>query len=620
MRTRFIFAAFNIRDSHALTDHPVLKDSEFVFSDENAVFVVNERYKTGIPQRIVWEGRLGIVLHGIVFPKRCSLDDFAANPDPVLKSILAKHQDDPYNIPYEFINGSYVGFVVDRNRGCFYAFTNFLNSIPLYYCKYKNELFLSTDYNKLAKLCKVNLSGVSNGLLEYYHLGVNLFCHSGLPEVFSVPKGGYLKFDGRSIIVDFYYKFPSYTSSMTFDEALCSFVDRWHANLKALNSNNFKFGLGFTGGIDSRIIFAGWPNPESLITFTGGQPKHPDYILAHHIAEYLHLEKNHYLEDYRGIDKLWSYVENLLYTDNPLLLNSATLIDQHRFREKMGFTYQLMGFSEYIGGVYYYTSRSSVNGVVRMALPLRFNVLANKGFSDYYKLVRLGVRNHVFDEILDYDESTGFMNYLYDSILKINNQINSFQYVETYLERFRQLYKFNEMIVWSSLGIRNYSELIAPPMNIELTDFASVLPLQIRKDRRLLLAYLKRFSPEFSRFVLTGSIFNPNAPHILHKMFNPFVKSINALGYKVPVMQWYIQKSKMVPGLEKTEKLKSFQQSVCENSPFLKDTLFGPLYQQYKNHPKRRWRLFNIALLERRINLNDFDYRVFLTENYERAK
>lgn len=616
LNNKFIFASFGDDASNRLTGNDILTNSEYVLSESNVRFFINENYKTGIPQRIVWFEHLGIVLHGIVFPKACSLDDFAKNPDPVLMQILAKHQDDPQNIPYEFINGAYVGFVIEKKRNCFYAFTSFLNSIPLYYCVEGSSIHISTDFNRLAKVCKKSLDGITNGLIEYYHLGTNLSEHTAVDGIFSVPKGAYIKFDGQHLEQEYYYILPSDEVNISFDDTVDSFAELWKNNLKALDSETFKFGLGFTGGVDSRLILAGWPRREKLITFTGGNPQNPDYILARHIATKLGLADSHFLEDYRKSDKLRGYAEILKISDNPLLLNSGQFIDQYEFRKEMNFTFELIGLTDFIGGIHFYRERSSVIDTIKESLPLRLENINSE--DEFRTLIYYGLRNNIFEDILTFVDNESYQNHIKSSIGLINKQINEFEIKEKYLERFRHIYKIENLLVWNRISGRKYNEILAPQMNISCTDFASKIPLKYRNNRKILYEYLKKYHPDLSKFVLSGTVFSPNTPWVFHKMFNPYIKALNALGYKIPYLQWYYNKRKDQT-LQHQVEFERFQHLVCEESEFLKTTIFGQLYNEHKSHKLRRWRLFNIALLEKRVNLNDEDYEAFIMRNYEKA-
>ena len=259
---KYIFASFGRAACEIAESSALLENSEFVLRDNGLSFFINQHYDTGIPNYLIWHEHLGILLHGIVFPKGTSLDDFAENPDPVLQSILSKHLDDPQNIPYEFSNGTYVGFVIDKKKHLIYAFTGFLNSIPLYYCRKGEILMVSTDLNRLAKICSKTVRNITQGLIEYYHLGTNLSDLTAIEGIYTVPKGAYLKFDGHELLTDYYYKFPSREVDWPFNKIVEEFHEVWERNLKALDSKKFRFGLGLTGGVDSRLILAGWSRKD----------------------------------------------------------------------------------------------------------------------------------------------------------------------------------------------------------------------------------------------------------------------------------------------------------------------------------------------------------------------
>jgi len=621
--TKYILASIGKNTPPNISLSPLLKSAEYILKDTDYSFFINEKYSTGIPERIIWLGNIGILLHGIVFPRNSNLDTFASDPDRVLREILEKHTEDLHNIPYEFISGSYVGFVIDKEKKTFYAFTSFLNSIPLYYCDHNDSLLISTDLNRLAKISGKTINQITNGIIEYYHLGTNLSECTGIDGIYAIPKGAYVCYDGSKVTMDYYYRFPSQIRNLSFDDAVAEFKEIWEKNLKALTSKKFRSGLGLTGGVDSRLIFAGWPDQNSLITYTGSHKLHPDYLLARQLTGKIQASENHNLENYSHSDKLKGYAETLLNSDNPLMLNAVFFTDQFLFRKSLGLTYEFIGLTEFLGGVYHYISRSSLAEVFKMIMPVRYHSISNESADSYFSLIKMGLRDHIFEEIngkLTDAQNSGYHQLLQEMITQVRDQMNSGSIIETFLERFRHTHKMANLLTWSRLVGRSYNEMLSPSLNIEMTDFAACLPLKYRDNRKLLLTYLKRYHPELSSIVLTGSILSAKHPWIFHKLLNPFIKSFNALGYRIPYYQWYLKYRKSQQNLQDTAAFSKFQHSVCEDSSFLQSNYLGSLYEEYKTDSKRLWRLFNIVMLERRINLCDEEYSEFVYKHLNHAK
>jgi hypothetical protein len=160
------------------------------------------------------------------------------------------------------------------------------------------------------------------------------------------------------------------------------------------------------------------------------------------------------------------------------------------------------------------------------------------------------MREDVFDEAADMLSSQNrdsYSGHLHEMVEMVNKQIITDHTVETYLEQFRHIHKMANLLTWSRLPGRSFNERISPSMNIELTDFTARIPLRLRENRKILLAYLKQYHPDFAQFVLSGSVFNAKAPWLIHKMFDPYIKAFNAKGLKFHIFNGTFRKVKWRP-------------------------------------------------------------------------
>jgi len=184
---------------------------------------------------------------------------------------------------------------------------------------------------------------------------------------------------------------------------------------------------------------------------------------------------------------------------------------------------------------------------------------------------------------------------------------------ETFLERFRHIHKMSNLLGWSVLCKRRINEILSPSMNIEMTNFACKIPLELRDSRKIELSYLKRFHPETSKFVLSGYIFSANSPWIIYKLLSNYIKSLNAIGIKIPFFQWYIKSNNFLKSRTSPE-IKEFQKKICSSASIIKDSIFNRLFLQYSNDSMRLLRLFNIAMLQMRLEKGEDNLKEFLVE------
>jgi hypothetical protein len=559
---------------------------------------VNQRYDTGLSDRPIVLENVAFLLHGIVFPWDISIDELSDTYGDYLKMLLNRYKGRYHEIPLGFRNGSYAGIVVDENERVVYAYTSFLNSFPLYYAQIDGCLVISSDYSIVSKATCSSLEHLSVGLFEYYTYGTNLSEFTAVDRIKSIPKGAYLHFHEGQIDIEYYYVMPKEETPRPFEEYVDEFAELWESTIQSVHSEKFKYGIGLTGGIDSRLIYAALRNKSKPLLFTGSHPEHADYMLAKKLTDSEQLN-NHVLEDYRTSDKLKGYAEYCCLSDNPLNCNSLNFVDQLYFREKNNLSYELFGLTEFLGGVYHYWDRRSMLHPLKMSMPIKHHSF-NSNVMSPNQLITLGLRNSSLKSESSYFDKNiaSRLSSIYDDLsVSLRTQIGDVQSVESYLERFRHVHKMANLLTWSILPGRIFNEHVSPSMNIEMTDFACKIPLEFRDSRRILLSYLKRFKPKEAKHVLSGYIFSANSPWIMYKMLSPYIKVLNSMGITVPYLQWYIKRNDY-KSISNMSEIYQLQKYVCTESKFLHQNFHHDIMLNLYQDKSKLMRLYNVALLE----------------------
>jgi hypothetical protein len=538
---------------------------------------------------------LALMMHGVAFPREEYRTSDTQTPS-ALNGCLRSYSTRMKELPLAFANGSYVLIASDTSTRTGYAYTSFLNSIPLYYTVSRGCLAISTDLVFLAHLTDRTIDNLDAGLLEYYVLGTNLSTATGIDGVYSLPKGAWLSYHQGRLQTGFYHILPPEESGVGFDECVERFAGIWSGTMDTIQSTNVPYGLGLTGGIDSRLILAGMRDKKTPLLFTGSNTDHPDWLLAKYMTERLGL-KNHVLEDYTNSDKLLGFAQYCSLSDNPLHVNHLYYMDKLMFRVKHGMAFELIGLTEFLGGVYHYRDRRSCLDTLRMSGPLRkHSYESDNGLTN--RLILMSLRNQTHESDLGHipdgdDLFQGIMTGISELLI---SQLGDVRDEESFLERFRHIHKMANLLTWSHLANRRYLECFSPSMNVELTDLACRIPLKHRENRKLLFAYLKKYHPELAIYPLSGYIFSPNAPWIVYKLLAPQIKAMNHLGIKVPYKQWYIRKGNF-KDIDAMPEVYEFQRRVCRLSPIVVDSSLGEFLNQHPGDHTRLMRCFNIALL-----------------------
>ncbi len=570
-----------------------------------AVFV-NETTRAHVSSDPLYfdEGNVIISLHGLPFPKDINLDVFLSDYKNSLYQIFRRNRNELTKLPLEFDNGKFVGCVLMPTQNRLLLFNSFLNHLPLYYFHNEDHLFFSTSLTLLIGFKKhFGIKKNPAGLAEYLIYGTNITDQTIVEDVYCLPKFSILEFNGHELKHENYYTFPQTDFSMQLDDCINEAKNQWDAALDRMISKRFNYGLGITGGVDSRFILANWPDKSNLKIFTGTHPGHIDYQNAKLLCKRIGLNDCHILEDYSTFSKdeiFNSFLDYLNYFDNPLNLNCVVTDLQQNWRIKNGIDIQLNGYGgETLGGEHYYTTRDTFSGIIKQILPFRF-INLNTDLTAYTNYISLGLRNDIFEDLGkhlngSFDKIELIRNIVYDYVVKA---INEDQYAENFLERFRAIYKYSNLLEYDFLGAYNFFNNLAPYFSLSFLDYISKIPLTMRHDRKLTFLIYKKFFPEYASVVLSGTTLKPNTPFSIYKLLKPIYKGLNHYNLRIPFSKFKpVDKNEdpfnILSGKEINDKIKQF----ILNSEILNIELSD---LDAMHSPKKLWRLFMVAVAEKR--------------------
>ncbi len=616
------------------------------FYEDNWALSVEETIRRFVPLNPIWyengRDKIGLAIHGVIFPRERGIDDLFDNPSDYFKTIIKKHKNNFRRLPLEFYNGVFVGLILKPRENEYYLFNSFLNHIPLYYFKNNNNIYFSTNISLLSK-CLTNGSSLNdNGILEYLENGTNISDNTIIRGVYCLTKSSILGYRKKKLTTSHYYVFPSEATILRKAKLVDKSHALWQEGIRKLYSKRINFGLGLTGGVDSRLIYAEWQNKHNLITFTGTHSGHPDYVIAHMLTQKVGYEKEHVLEDYSNFSRetlIESFIEYLKLLDNPLTLNDIAIKKQIEWRKNHNIEVQLHGLGgEILGGELYYFSKSSFSGLMKLVMPFKYNKMRLRTKEFYKVLIKLGLHNFVGNSLFGYFKGDHYIDdyneFMYDFIVNsLNNYINTADYCENYLERFRAIYKHPNLLYYRFLAAREFYEFMSPYFSIDFVDFLMRIPLHFRNDRKLTLNIMRTYYPQVSNVILSGSIFAPDCPFWLYKVSKPFTKGLNAMRIKIPYLQ--PRTTRMAYKYDPLDfyldhKIKKFMATVISTSDIINDkvqhelTKFCSLDKLDYNNFRGCWekirRLFCLTLAEKRFSLKYKEYCQYIDNTWNYVK
>jgi len=573
------------------------------------------------PPKVIWSSEnksgIGIFINGLVYPNNTTLDAICAKPLEYLQSLIDRRVDDFESIPLDFHDGVFHGLLFNTAKQEIIAFNSYLNHAPLYYYSSHEIVVLSSSISLITETFRDQISFDTSGIDEYVRYGINLSNNTIIKNLRCLQKASILRIKHGILSEKVYSPFPQQENSWTKERAGERLHELWEYNMSQYANTARGLGLGVTGGVDSRLIIAAWNKSIPLLPFTGSNTLDSDYLVAHRLCKILGYN-NHTVEDYTVLNKEAvqnSFIEYLCNVDNPLTTSTFVLQEQIEWRKSKGIDIQLYGNGgETIGGEHYYLSRSSMKGIVRMMLPFKETPFTNN-FERTKHLIVMGLRGRSIQNtdhhLLSYVKTPESDEQLESSINKIVLPfLNDTKTEEMFLERFRALYKYSNLLYYNFLSCRSHYELVSPFFSKLMMDFALTLPITVRNDRKLVLAVLKKYYPAASQVILTGSIFSPNAPHSLYKFTKPVIKGLNAKKMKIPYLQWYLQPHTDPINIAYDEKIALFMNNVISTSDLIKKS-------STSTDEFTRWRLFTLVLAEKRFMLSMQQYREFLTSIWQ---
>ena len=447
----------------------------------------------------------------------------------------------------QFDNGMFIGVMYDRKTDEYVIFNSYTNHLPLYYTIKDETICFSSDLGLVIKW-RGGFDSDILSMMEFIEFGTILTDHTICKDVKCLPKASCISIVSGKVEITRYYNMPTPETNSNRDW-IEEFDSILKTNIKSIKAKK-NIGLGLTGGIDSRVILSALINQNAdFVSFTGSGPDDPDCIVAKRLCENLGI--THLIEDYTrctALDFADSYIEQILLHTNPLTISTFSTVLQYEWKQENNIKLCLSGAAgEIIGGDNYYYSRSTPAGILKMMLPYHAVKFDPTNYNRIYELIGLGCRGKTYlKNSLSPSMQRLYNDGYYERISSFTNvyllpHIGDISDEQTFLERFRALYKHSNLLAYDMICIRDYCEWVSPFNSISMMNLAFRIPLCKKNDRKLLYKYLKQQGAPISNEIIVGSFLSPQSSETLFKVTKPIIKGLNHYGIKLPGLQPYIK-------------------------------------------------------------------------------
>lgn len=394
------------------------------------------------------------------------------------------------DLPTQFVNGAYCGVCSDGDS--VHVFNDFMGLFPVYYYVGKDSVHLSSSLKTLKKA--VNAGIDEEAVAEYLRVGYNYSFNTVYKGIKVLPPASRLIIDRSGGV-----KIEHYTSwsdnreeRIGFEDLVEKTEDVVKKSFNRIYSDELKYSLSITGGMDSRLIFLNWPDRENLLTETAGDGT-SDYIKAREIISRIGNIDLHALEDLKESTFAEGFAKYYDECDNPLLAYDQFSFEHLQWKIARGSDIHLSGVGgELLDGENLYLSRKP-SAVIRESISgynYRSIHMANK--ADLIAGV-LGISlSGAADPYSAAPTSKSTRDYIEDVVATHDKFIGTTKFAECYTERFRTYRLANAGYKLTGLLNLDSYFCVMPYNDTELMHHLVRYHPQTRELRKLALALLKR--------------------------------------------------------------------------------------------------------------------------------
>lgn len=225
------------------------------------------------------------------------------------------------------IKGLFCGIYYDKEENDLYFFSDKYGNIDLFYYWNDDKIIISDNFTKILQEKNFSLKDIEiQSIYEFLYFEFPLFERTFIKHIKFVPIGTIFKINMNTLKFDAYqysdyrFKIKPEIDPNSYINKLDNLLDKATKRIKALNTQDTNYGLGLSGGFDSRLVaFYALKNKLNIKTFIFGEKGSDAYYISRKIAKKLNLE--HYelgfqRDFFRYSDYSMKYnpMMNVLYT------------------------------------------------------------------------------------------------------------------------------------------------------------------------------------------------------------------------------------------------------------------------------------------------------------------
>ncbi len=420
----------------------------------------------------VKEGSHLLIFEGFLYP------DNNFDKEKILERVIEEGIDFLYNL-----KGYFCGIYYNFEESQIYFFTDKYGYFDLFFYHLHNCFIVSDNFNEILNTKDFSLGDIDKfSIVEFILFQYPLLEKTFIKSIKFVSLGTIYKFDLNKNQIEKiqYYDYKFTINSKINLENCIDKLDELFTNsinnIKRLNTNDSIYGIGLSGGMDSRLVaYYAIENNLKIKSFIFGEQKSDAYFIANKIAKLLKLE--HYE---LGYDKDFFKYSQKSIKYNPMM--DVLFTWYYAIFERIpDFDILLTGF----------------NGDNQFGSHLRNNDLKIHSTNDFIKSI---FKKYI--ELKSIKNIEGFLNQPTTALLNVKEEITRFlknspnsefwQKIEEFNFKYRQRIYIKNNPSFNFYGRYKSLSIFIDP---DLMEFLMTIPFSFRLNRRLFFEFLRRKIP-----------------------------------------------------------------------------------------------------------------------------
>jgi len=413
------------------------------------------------------------------------------------------------------LNGQFQAALYDHKFNSVYLITDIAGTRPLYYYIHQNTFAYSCEVKSLLLDKKLPRDLNNQAIGDLFSFGYVALKNTLFENISNLGPASILRYKDNQISIEKYYHLPYNEDSLNKKKFSKTEMERFvHQSYAKLDQSvkrqidTKEIFIALSGGLDSRFVAAVAQEylPEKFTTYTFGNQKNNDILIAREIAKKINSKHIEFMVDPL---KVWRFGKQFShFSDHMSMINGP--IQAVDAIDALKGTGQVMLAAQTADVMWGSTLKTralkrilSVDRITEDNLHL---------FQGMFHKIQDAEREIIFKA--DFLQEINFNFSIFNEYIPLSIEKHPF-----YLYQVLLYFEYARRGIFGGNLMNNfYFDMRMPSYDKDLLDFIAILPMALRKDQYLYQETMSRFFPELARIRNTRTGLPVNSPALIRKL------------------------------------------------------------------------------------------------------